>query len=225
MLPAVVLPLTEADVDKRPPFGPFGLSDQMHPGLMGQTVALAGIAGNAGTDDVFPGRLPAAVPGHHVIQIQINAVENPVAVLAGVPVAFKNIVPGELDLFLGQALKKQQHNDAGHAHPEADRPGHFGLGIGLGKIFPAFEIVGEKIIPLVSGNHLGVSLVKKRERPAGRTGIHRLPKAIKHKNRLIKDGFHIRFCVFCAPFTGGMPEKLAEASIAVDPMSTLVDNL
>lgn len=63
MTPAVIDTAGEGDVDKGPPLRALWFAEKLHPGLMWETVSLAGIARNAGTDDVFPGSLSAAVPG------------------------------------------------------------------------------------------------------------------------------------------------------------------
>ena len=56
MPPAFMLLAAESQVHERPPLRPLRFADQRHVHLMRQPVALAGIAGNAGADDVFPGR-------------------------------------------------------------------------------------------------------------------------------------------------------------------------
>jgi hypothetical protein len=79
---------------------------------MWETVSLAGIARNAGTDDVFPGGLSAAVPGQDMIEIEIGPVKVNAAILAGVLIALKDVVSGELDFFFGKSVKKTQNDDS-----------------------------------------------------------------------------------------------------------------
>lgn len=225
MLPAFVMPMRKADVDEGPPLRTLGLANELHAGLVRQAVALAGVAGDARAHDVFPSRLPAPVARQDMVEVEIAAVEDPVAILAGVRIAFEDVVAREFDLLLGEALEKEKNDDPGNAHLQADRPGHLGLWIGLGKIFPAFEIVSEEIVLLIRGDHLRMPLVEEREGATRGAGIDRLPKAIEHKNRLIQDRFHISKRAFSAPRTGGRPGKLAEASTAGGKMSTSVNSL
>src|SRR4051812_24003287 len=98
MPPALVELAIKGDVDKRPPFRPLWLANQAHAGLVRQAVALPRIARNAGADDILPVREPALVAWDHVVQIQVPPVQVLSAVLAGVFVALKEIVPGEFHL-------------------------------------------------------------------------------------------------------------------------------
>lgn len=198
MPPAVVMMPGVSDIHERPPFGTLRFADELHPDLMRQAVAFFGVTGNAGADNVFPSRLSAPVAWVNVIQIEIRALKNQPAVLAGVPVPLEDIMPGELNFLFREALEKQQHNDSGDADVHRYGFDHFGLGIGLRKIAPAHEIMSQKIVSLIGRNHLGVALIKERESPPDRTRVHRLPEAIEHKNRLIENGIH-KVCLFCRP--------------------------
>jgi hypothetical protein len=225
MSPAIVMMLGESDIHEWPPLWTLGLADEMHVGLVRQPVALAGIAGDARADDIFPSGLAAAIAGHHVVEIQVAAVEDTIAVLAGICIALEDVMPCELDLFLRETLEKQKDNNARNANLQADRSSHIRFRIGLGKIFPALEVVCEEVVLLVSRNHLRVALIEEREGSPGRAGIYSLPEAIEHKNRLIQDRFHISIGTFSVPRTGGEPGKLAEAITPLLEMSTPVNSL
>jgi hypothetical protein len=97
----------EADVYERSPFGVLWLADKLKTGLMGESVALPCITRNARTDDVFPGRLTSAISWKDMIKVQVVSLKCLATVLAGIPVALEDIVPGKLDLFLWQPLEKQ----------------------------------------------------------------------------------------------------------------------
>ena len=56
-------------VEKGPQFGTLWLFHQLHAGLMRTTVALAGVAGDAGADHVFPRGRAALVPGDDVVEV------------------------------------------------------------------------------------------------------------------------------------------------------------
>src|SRR6185369_1447348 len=118
MLPAIVVMKAEVDLDKGPPLGPLGFSDQPHARFLRRAIGLLSVTRNAGTDNVLPGGRSAAVPRDHVIQIEILAIERPAAVLAGVLVSLENVVPCELDLLFRQPIEHHQQNYARDANAE-----------------------------------------------------------------------------------------------------------
>ncbi len=69
VFPAFVQGGPEGEVDKGAPLWPFGFLDQAHAGLGGGAVCFAGVAGDAGADDVFPVRPAAMVAWDDMIQI------------------------------------------------------------------------------------------------------------------------------------------------------------
>ena len=87
-------------------FGRFGLRIKRHVRFMRQSIALARVTRNAGANHVFPSRQAAAIARHHVIEIQIAAIENMAAILAGVFVALENVVPGKLHFLLRQPIEE-----------------------------------------------------------------------------------------------------------------------
>lgn len=142
---------------------------------MGKTVTLPRITGDAGTDDVLPGRLTPPVAGKNVIEIEITAVQGLATILAGVFIAFEDVVARELNFFFGEAFEKKQNNDPRDPDVNRDRLDHFRLRADPGEVLPTIEIMSEEIALFVGGNHLGVSLIEKGEGPAYRTRVHRLP--------------------------------------------------
>ena len=75
-------------------------------------ICLLGIAGDARANDVFPCRRSSAVFWDDMIQIEIPSLKHGSAILAGVLVSFKNVVPGEFNLLLRQSVKEAEQNDA-----------------------------------------------------------------------------------------------------------------
>lgn len=125
-----------------------------------------------------------------MVEIQIFAVEHVAAVLAAVLISFENIVSGEFDLLLGQAVKHDQHNDARHSNAERYRADAFGVGGLLGKIVPLPEIVRLKVSFRPCEDHLGVALEEQREGASCRADIHRLPQAVENQYLLGKEAAH-----------------------------------
>lgn len=148
----------EGDLHERAPFGALGLSLQAHARFMRQAVGLAGVAWDAGADDVFPGSLAAAVPRDDVIEIQLFAIERLAAVLAGVFVPLEDVVPGKLDLLFWSAIKNQENNHPGNPDAEGDGVDHLLLGLAGGKVAPALEVVRGVIVRAVRGDNLCVAL-------------------------------------------------------------------
>ena len=95
---------------KRMPARLARLPDQVHAGLLRGAVGLARVARDAGADDILPRGRAVVLPRHHVVEIQVARVEFFSAILAGVFVALKNIVPGELDLLARHAVVHRQKN-------------------------------------------------------------------------------------------------------------------
>ncbi len=91
MFPAIVLVQTEVDLDERTPLGPLGFADETKPRLLRCAIGLEGVAFDARAHDVLPSRRPAAVAREHVVQVEVFALKNVAAILAGVLVALKNI--------------------------------------------------------------------------------------------------------------------------------------
>jgi hypothetical protein len=74
--------------------------------LVREAVALTRVARDAGADHVFPGRQATFVARQDVIEIQLLALESFSAVLAGIVVAFKDVVPGEFHFLLWKDRSK-----------------------------------------------------------------------------------------------------------------------
>jgi len=172
----------EGQMHERPPSRTIRLADQVHAGLMRELVALARITRDTRADDVFPSRHAATLTGDDVIEIQIVAVKNFAAVLAGIFVTLENIVPREFDLFLRQAIKQEQHNHARNADFEGNGMHHLRFRFALGKVAPASKVVSEKVVCSVSRDNLGVPLTKQRKGAADGAYVDRLPEPIEHKN-------------------------------------------
>ena len=120
MFPAFVVLEAEVDLDEGTPFGPAGLADEVHADFLRGVIGLEGIAGDTGADDIFPGGGAAAVAGDDVVEVEVLSVEDGAAVLAGIFVAFEDVVPGELDFLFGKAVKDGEQDDAWDAEAEGD---------------------------------------------------------------------------------------------------------
>ena len=64
-----------------------------------------------------------------MIDIEMTPVENSRAVLASILVSFKDVVPCELDLLFGQAIKDAEHDDSRHADSQGYSLEHTRLGM------------------------------------------------------------------------------------------------
>lgn len=185
--PTVVAGAGVVDIDKGAPAGFAGWPDEVHAGLVGEFVGFAGVAGDAGANDIFPSGLAAFFAGDDVIEIKFVAIEGMAAVLAGIFIALENVVPGEFDFFFGESVKHEEDNHPGNADAEGDALDHFVFGVVAGEIAPTGEVMGEKIFRLVLGDYLGVALVEESEGPADGAGIDGLPEPVEHKHRVIQN--------------------------------------
>ena len=112
---------------------------------MRKPVPLARVAWDAGTDDVFPCCLTATIAGEDMVDVEVVPLEDDSAILAGVLVAFKDVVTGELYLFSREAIKETQNNDPRDPYSKRDGLKHPRLRIGNRKIFPTHKIMREKV--------------------------------------------------------------------------------
>ncbi len=158
MLPAIVPVQGEINLHKWPPFRPFGFADEIHAGLVRCAVRLAGIAQDARADDIFPRGGAAAVAGHDVVEVQILAVEDAAAVLAGVLVAFEDVMPGKFDFLLGQAVIHEEEDDARDADAEGDGVDGFIGGRTVGEVAPFVKVEGAERAVGVFHDDLRVAL-------------------------------------------------------------------
>lgn len=118
VFPAFVQGGAEGEVDERTPLWAFGFFDEAHPGLGGCAVRFAGVAGDTGADDVFPVGAATVVAWNHVIEVEIFAVKHFAAVLAGVAIAFVDVVAGELDVTPRDTVEEEDNDDARDADTE-----------------------------------------------------------------------------------------------------------
>ena len=185
VFPTVVLVEAEIDLDEGAPFGALGLADEMEAGFLGRVVGLAGVTGNAGADDIFPGGGAAAVARDDVVEVQIFPVEDVAAVLAGVVIALEDVVAGELDFLLRETIKDHEQDDAGDADFERDGADAFGVGLLGGEILPLAEAIGLKGTVLGVENDMGVTFKEQGEGPTGGADVDRLPQAVEHQHMLV----------------------------------------
>jgi len=175
MLPAIVLVQCKVDLDEWTPLRPLRLADEMHTGLLRCAVGFARIASNARANNIFPRGRTTPVARDDVIEVQFASIESFAAILAGVLVAFEDVMPCEFDLFLGQMVIDYKQDDAWDADPERDRMDALRVRFLLGEIVPLGEIVGLEGAILPIKDSLSVALKQQCQRPAGGANVNRLP--------------------------------------------------
>jgi hypothetical protein len=65
---------------------------------------------------------------------------------------------------------------------------HILLGLALGKLAPAYEIVGEEIIVPILVNHLGVTLAQQGKGTADAAYVDRLPQPVQYQYLPVQHG-------------------------------------
>ena len=147
-----------------------------------KAIALARIAGDARANHVFPTRVPAAISRNHVIKIQIAAIKNMPAILAGALVALEHVVARELHFLFREPIEKKQDNHTRHADLPRDGRDHFVFRRGCRKIAPTLEIVCHEIVGSIGRHDMGVPCIDQCEGASRRADVHGLPQAVQHQN-------------------------------------------
>jgi len=132
----------------------------MQSSLLRRAIGLLRIALDAGAHNIFPRRWTAAVARDHVIQIQVPAIKDLAAILAGIVVALENVVTGKFHFLLRHAIEKTEQNHPRHANAERNRVNAFRMRLLIGKIVPLREIVGLKRSIGIIKHDLGVAFKK-----------------------------------------------------------------
>ena len=149
VLPEIMLRRGKSDVDEGTPFWPLRLADQAHVRFTRQPVAFARVAGNARANHVLPCSRPSAIARHDVIEIELAAVKNLAAVLAGVLVALKHVVPGKFHFLLWKPIENQEHNHPRDTNFERNRRDYLVIRSVCRQVTPAFEIMCHEIVRVV----------------------------------------------------------------------------
>ena len=168
----------KSDVQKGPPLRTLRLSHQDHVRFLRETIPFLRITGDARANHVFPGRHPPAIARDDVIKVEIDPIKNIPAVLAGILVPLKNVMPGKFHFLLRKPIEEEKYDNARHP----DFPGNGGNQFMIRRVgrkaAPTVKIVGQKIIRFVGRNDMGVPGIDQRKGATGRADIHRLPKAV-----------------------------------------------
>jgi len=176
---------------KGSPLWPFRFPNQVHMCFLRKPIAFTRITWDARAHDVLPCRRPSSIARHDVIEIQLVALKNLAAILAGVLVTLENIVPRELHFLFRETIEKEQHDHARHADPPRNCRDHFLFRRCHGKIAPALEIVRHEIVGLIRRNNVGMARVHQRERAPRRADVDRLPEAVQHQNMTVQQCMQI----------------------------------
>ena len=190
MPPAIMLVQAETDLDERPPFRALGFAHETHSGFLRRAIGFARIALDAGADNVFPNRRPAAIARNHVIKVQIFAIKNIAAILAGIFIALKNVMAREFDFFLRQPVINEQQDDARHADAKGDGVNRFFVRRIFGKVAPFVKIESAERAVVAVDHDLRLALKKQGQRAPGRADIDRLPEPVQNQNVLIEREIH-----------------------------------
>src|SRR5215210_7593356 len=90
MPPAFMLGCREGYMQERPPFRPLRFTNQCHVRFSRQPISFPRVAGDTGTNNVFPRGGSPPIPGNHMIEVQIVAIKQMTAILAGVLIALEH---------------------------------------------------------------------------------------------------------------------------------------
>src|SRR5262245_4244040 len=136
-------------MDERPPLRSLRFTNQAHVRFAREPVAFTRIAADAGTNHVLPRGSTSPITRHDVIQVELAAIENLAAVLAGVLVALENVVASKFYFLLRKPIEHEKHNHPRYANLEGNRRDDFMVRRICRQTAPAFEIVRHEIVRLV----------------------------------------------------------------------------
>ena len=157
--------------------------EQAHAGLLGRTVTLLAIALDAGNNDVFPGGSSTAVPGNHMIHVQLLGGEVFSAVLTAVIISFQKILAIELHFLHQHPVIASKQQDRRHHHLLVDRSNHSASRTGfqiLGEFEPTCTVKNPKTT-IFRIDHLGVLEGEQTKGPLDSHYVDRLPKTVEHE--------------------------------------------
>lgn len=101
----------EVELNEGSPLRFARLALEFHPCFERCAIAFDCVALDAGTDNVFPICRATPISGDDVVQIEVATIKAFATVLAGIFVAGEDVVTGEFDLFLGEAVVADQKDD------------------------------------------------------------------------------------------------------------------
>ena len=185
MLPTVVVRECEIDLHERAPFRALGFADEMHARFLRSAIRFESVALDTRTNNVLPSGRSSAIPGQHMIQIQILSVARFAAVLAGVLIALENIVARELHLFLGDVIVDQQQYYTRDAQSKRNRADRFRVRVLGGQVLPLRKVEGLKRTVVAVKDSLRMTLKQQGQCPSRRADIDRLPEPIQHQHVLV----------------------------------------
>ena len=120
------------------------------------------------------------IPRDNVIQIQIPPIFQLPAVLAGIGVPFKDVLPSQFNLFFRNPVKKHQYNNPRDSNAKADGANRILTLIVLAELLPPVEIEGPKIIPrTITLYNLGMPHIQEAKGPPYGADMHCLPEAVQ----------------------------------------------
>jgi hypothetical protein len=180
VFPTVVLLQAQADLHEGTPFWPLRFADKLQPGFVRTAVGFVRIALDAGADNIFPSGGPAAIARDDVIEVQIFALEHFTTVLAGVLVALKNVVPGELHFLFRKMIKDRQQYHAWDADAKRDGADRFRMRFVLRELMPLGKTEGAEGTVVAIEDSLGLTLKEQSQRASRGANIYRLPKPIQN---------------------------------------------
>jgi hypothetical protein len=125
VVPAFVAEAIFVEAEEGAPARGDGFAERVHVGLVGEFVGLAGVAADAGGDDVFPGGASAFVAREDVVEVELGFREDFGAVLAGELVAEEDVAAGEFDFEAREFVVDGEDEDFGCAEAESDAVDHF----------------------------------------------------------------------------------------------------
>jgi hypothetical protein len=121
-----------------------------------------------------------------MVEVQITALKDSPAVLAGISIALENVVPGELDFLFWEPIEKAQEDNAWHTYLKRHRMDAVRVRLLSGKIAPLREAKCLKVAALAVTDDLGMPFEQESQGSSDSANIDRLPEAVKDQHMLVQ---------------------------------------
>jgi hypothetical protein len=195
LLPATVAGLAEVDADERIVFRLGGIADEGEASLLGSSATFFHVTSGAGADHIFPVRFSAGTARDNVVEGKLSGWETPAAILAAVSVACEDVPPIKFYLASGQAVIKQEADNAGDGDVEIYGRNpvlaiRLEITFELAYLAPVLEIV-VCINTLLKRDYLSKLAKEQRECPPGTDYANSHIVLVQDKDITVQAGFKL----------------------------------
>jgi hypothetical protein len=155
---------------------------------MGKAVGLERVDIAPAGNDIFPRGSSAALTRDDVIEGEVGSATPFAGILAGVLIAYKDILTVKLDLGNGEAIVISEDEDFWHDDTQAHGmdQGLIGTGLGIHRVSDPFPGIKRRKVSATGVDHASMVLPKETEGPTHTDDVDRLPIPVEDKRPAIR---------------------------------------